>query len=110
MVKLKKKVGVAKRVRRQHTGAFKAQVALAALREDKTMAQLCKEFDLHANQITEWKRQLLEHAADVFGGVTPPKPVDLQPLQSVAPVKRMFLEPAVQHVGVHAVLQGYRCD
>ena len=48
MVKLKKKAGVAKRVRRQHTGAFKAQVALAALREDKTMAQLCQEFDLHA--------------------------------------------------------------
>ena len=49
MVNLKKKAGVAKRVRRQHTGAFKAQVALAALREDKTMAQLCQEFDLHAN-------------------------------------------------------------
>ena len=46
MVKLKKKAGVAKRVRRQHTGAFKAQVALAALREDKTMTQLCQEFDL----------------------------------------------------------------
>ncbi len=48
MVKLKKKAGVAERVRRHHTGAFKAQVALAALREDKTMAQLCQEFDLHA--------------------------------------------------------------
>ncbi|MEY3124007.1 MAG: hypothetical protein RLZZ573_527 [Pseudomonadota bacterium] len=43
MVKLKKKAGVAKRVRRQHTGAFKARVALTALREDKTMAQLCQE-------------------------------------------------------------------
>ena len=48
MVNLKKKAGVAKRVRRQHTCAFKAQVALAALREDKKMAQLCQEFDLHA--------------------------------------------------------------
>ena len=47
MVKLRKKAGVARRVRRQHTGAFKAQVALAALREDKTMVQLCQEFDLH---------------------------------------------------------------
>jgi len=71
MVKLKKKTDVAKRVRRQHTGAFKAQVALAALREDKTMAQLCQEFDLHAKQITEWKRQLLERAADVLGFRTP---------------------------------------
>ena len=50
MVKLRKKATVARRVRRQHTGAFKAQVALAALREDRTMAQLCQEFDLHANQ------------------------------------------------------------
>ena len=58
MVKLRKKANVARRVRRQHTGAFKARVALAALREDKTMTQLCEEFDLHANQITEWKRQL----------------------------------------------------
>ena len=66
MVKLKKKAGVAKRVRRQHTGAFKAQVALAALREDKTMAQLCQEFDLHANQITEWTRQLLAPPSKQF--------------------------------------------
>ena len=56
-----------RRVCRQHTGAFKAQVALAALREGKTMAQLCQEFDPHANQITEWKRQLLERAADGRG-------------------------------------------
>ena len=85
MVKLRKKAAVARRVRRQHTGAFKAQVAqvaLAALRKDKTIAQLCEEFDLHANQITEWKRQLLERAADVFGGADPPKPVDLQPLHA----------------------------
>ena len=82
MVKLRKKASVARRVRRQHTGAFKAQVALAALREDKTMVQLCEKFDLHANQITECKRQLLERAADVFGGADPPKPVDLQPLHA----------------------------
>lgn len=77
MVKLKKKAGVAKRVRRQHTGAFKARVALAALCEDKTITQMCQEFDLHANKIIECKRQLLERAADVFGAADPPKPVDL---------------------------------
>ena len=60
MVKLKKKAGVAKRVRRQHTGAFKAQVALAALREDKTMTQLCQEFDLHANQIVRANTNLTQ--------------------------------------------------
>ena len=50
MTKLRKKATVARRVCRQHTGAFKAHVALAALRDDKTMARLCYEFDLHANQ------------------------------------------------------------
>ncbi len=50
--------------------------------EDKLMGQLCQEFDLHANQVTERKRQVLERAADVSGGVAPPKPVDLQPLHA----------------------------
>lgn len=49
MAKLKKKSSVARRVRRTHNPEFKARVALAALREDKTLAQLCQEFDLHAN-------------------------------------------------------------
>ena len=47
----------ARRTRRTHSAAFKAQVALAALRDDKTMAELCKEFELHASQVIEWKRQ-----------------------------------------------------
>ena len=45
----------ARRTRRTHTPAFKAQVALAALREDKTLADLAKQFALHPNQITEWR-------------------------------------------------------
>ena len=52
----------ARRTRRTHTPAFKAQVALAALREDRTLADLAKQFGLHPNQITEWKRQLVEQA------------------------------------------------
>ena len=103
MSRLKKKANVARRVRRQHTGAFKAQVALAGLREDKTIAQLCQEFDLHANQITEWKRQLLERAADIFGGADPPKPVDLVPLHAKIgelTLENDFLERALTKAGL----------
>ena len=56
-----------RRPRRNHTPAFKAKVAMAALKGDKTIAQLAEQFDVHANQITTWKDQLQQGAADVFG-------------------------------------------
>ena len=65
-----------RRSRRSHSPAFKAKVALAALREDKTMAELCKEFELHPTQINDWRRQLLDGAAGVFGSGVAPEPVD----------------------------------
>jgi len=46
----------ARRTRRIQTPAFKARVALASLREDKTMAELCKQFELYPNQISEWNK------------------------------------------------------
>ena len=55
-----------RRARRNHTPAFKAKVALAALKNDRTMAQLAEQFDVHPNQIATWKDQLLQDAADVF--------------------------------------------
>ena len=57
-----------KRLRRNHTAAFKAKVALAAVKGDKTLAELAQQFDVHPNQITTWKGQLLEGAVGVFGG------------------------------------------
>jgi transposase len=56
-----------RRTRRNHTPAFKAKVALAAMRGDKTVAELVQQFDVHASQITAWKTQLQEGAAGMFG-------------------------------------------
>ena len=56
-----------RRPRRNHTPAFKAKVALAAIKGDRTLAQLAEQFDVHPNQITSWKAQLEGGAADVFG-------------------------------------------
>jgi len=56
-----------RRPRRNHTATFKAKVALAAVKGEKTLSELAQEFDVHPNQITQWKSQLLEGAAGVFG-------------------------------------------
>src|SRR6476660_519073 len=58
---------MSRRARRNHTPAFKATVALAAVKDDRTLAQLAEQFDVHPNQITSWKAQLEGGAADVFG-------------------------------------------
>ena len=57
---------MSRRPRRNHTPAFKAKVALAAIEGDRTLAQLAEQFDVHPNQITSWKAQLEGGAADVF--------------------------------------------
>ena len=59
-----------RRPRRNHTPSFKAKVALAAVKGEKTMAELSQEFDVHANQIKQWKDQLLEGVTGIFGAET----------------------------------------
>ena len=72
------------RPRRNRSPAFKAKVALAALKGDATLAELAKRFALHAHQIGQWREQLLAGAAEVFaaGGRPADPPVDVTALQA----------------------------
>ncbi|MCW1755045.1 MULTISPECIES: IS3 family transposase [Rhizobium] len=63
-----------RRPRRNHSPAFKAKVALAAIRGEQTLVELSQQFDVHANQIKQWKDQLLEGATGVFGDETKAEP------------------------------------
>jgi transposase len=94
-----------KRTRRNHGAEFKAKVALAAFKADKTLAEMAEQFGVHPTQITKWKQQLLERAADVFG-CTKPKP-DARDLKVLLHAKigqlaleNDFLEEALTKAGL----------
>src|SRR5216683_6257321 len=96
-----------KRPRRNHTPSFKAKVALAAIRGEMTLAQLAEYFDVHPNQITTWKAQLQEGAADVFGpgsgsGAAQPA-IDVKSLHAkigALTLENDFLEGALSKAGL----------
>ena len=98
---------MSRRPRRNHTAAFKAKVALAALKGEKTLLELAQQFDVHANQITQWKGQLLEGAAGVFGGESKCEPaeaaVDVKTLHAKIgqlTLENDFLEGALTKAGL----------
>src|ERR1700691_6234250 len=64
---------MARRTRRTHAPSFKAKVALAAIKGEKTLAELAQQYEVHPNQITAWKSHLVEAASGLFGsgGVAP---------------------------------------
>ena len=62
---------MSRRPRRNHASAFKAKVALAAIKGDRTLAELAEQFDVHPNQITTWKAQLESRAADILARTAP---------------------------------------
>jgi transposase len=95
-----------RRPRRNHAPAFKAKVALAAIKGDRTLAQLAEHFDVHPNQVTTWKAQLEGRASDIFRpGSTAPSPpaVDVKSLHAKIgelTLENDFLEGALSKAGL----------
>ena len=95
---------MSRRSRRNHSPTLKAQVAIAAIQGDKTLAQLAEQFDLHPNQIVQWKKQLQQHASEVFGSSEKIiEPTDLKPLHAKIgqlTLENDFLETALIKAGL----------
>lgn len=72
-----------KRPRRNHSAAFKARVALEAIKGEKTLAQLAAQYDVHPNQVTSWKSELLEKATEIFGKGATEASADRQRIQEL---------------------------
>jgi len=96
---------MSRRPRRNHTPVFKSKVALAAIKDDRTISELAQQFDVHPNQITQWKSQLLDRAGTVFQGSGPKEapPVDLKALHAKIgelTLENDFLEGALTKAGL----------
>jgi transposase-like protein len=96
-----------KKSRRNHGAEFKAKVALAAVRGEKTVAELAEQFEVHPTQVTQWKQQLLERAGEVFDGPRgkEPTPVDVKLLHAKIgqlALENDFLEGALTKAGMRS--------
>jgi transposase-like protein len=94
-----------RRPRRNHSPALKAKVALAALKGDRTMSELATQFDLHPNQIKQWKDQLLAGVSDVFDDKPRSKEPEIDVTSLHAKIGQLtlendFLEGALAKVGL----------
>ena len=94
-----------RRPRRNHSPVFKSKVALAAVKGDKTISELSQQFDVHPNQITQWKTQLLDRMSVVFegSGKSDPSPVDIKTLHAKIgqlTLENDFLESALTKAGL----------
>jgi len=93
-----------RRKRRNHSSAFKAKVALAAVKNDKTLAELAEQFDVHPNQIQDWRKRLMENADAVFGRSeqqreeTDEKVKDLHAKIGQLTMERDFLERGLERI------------
>jgi transposase-like protein len=94
-----------RRPRRNHSPVFKSKVALAAVKGDKTISELSQQFDVHPNQITQWKTQLLDRMSAVFegSGKADTPPVDIKTLHAKIgelTLENDFLESALTKAGL----------
>ena len=69
------------RIRKNYSSAFKAKVALEAIKKEKTMSQLSSEYGVHSNQINQWRKRLLEELPEVFSKKRQKKEKDTEDLQ-----------------------------
>ena len=104
-----------KRTRKNHAPGFKAKVAMAAIKGDKTLAELAEHFEVHPNQVSEWKQQLQKSATEVFGGPSKSRAAehDLKVLHAKIgqlTLENDFLEGALTKAGLlqqsHAIHYG----
>jgi transposase-like protein len=97
---------MSKRPRRNHASGFKAKVALAAIKGDRTLAELAEQLDVHPNQITTWKAQLENGGADIFrpnGTATAQPAIDVKSLHAKIgelTLENDFLEGALTKAGL----------